>query len=382
LLRDVCERLATESVVTGSALVLGGYGNFGKRIAAALIKHDVKVIVAGRSLEKAEAKVRILDSPLAKAAAFDAMQDLGSQLQALRPSVVVNTVGPFQTSDYRVARACIEHGVHYVDLADGRDFVTGIMALNEAAKRAGVSVIAGASTVPGLSSAVLEHYANEFAEIDELIYGISPGQKAERGLATTQGILTYVGRPLRPFAGVTSPVYGWQDLYRQDYPELGRRWMANCDIPDLDLLPPCYRIKSIRFSAGLELSLLHLGLWGLGWLIRLGLPLGMPRHARTMLKTSNLLNSFGSADGGMHMILRGCAKNGARRELRWFIVAKDGDGPQIPCVPAILLARSLARGEEMVRGAYACVGLVSLEDYARELRGYRIAIQSLYRLRQ
>lgn len=369
--------LETESVVPGSVLVLGGYGNFGRRIAAALIKHEVPVIVAGRSLDRAEAEVRALNSKLAKAAAFDALQDLGGQLQALRPLVVVNTVGPFQTSDYRVARASIAHGVHYVDIADGRDFVTGIVALNEEAKRVGVSVIAGASTVPGLSSAVIEHYASEFAEIDELVYGISPGQKAERGLATTQGILTYVGKSLRPFAGTTSPVYGWQDLYRQDYPELGRRWMANCDIPDLDLLPPRYGIKSIRFSAGLELSLLHLGLWGLGWLVRLGLPLDLPRHAGTMLRASNLLNGFGSAAGGMHMILRGRGKDGAAQERRWFIVAEDGDGPQIPCVPAILLARGLARAEEMAHGAYACVGLVSLEDCARELRDYRVAMQLL-----
>ena len=126
-----------------------------------------------------------------------------------------------------------------------------------------------------------EYYASEFEVIDELIYGISPGQKAERGLATTQAILTYVGRPLRPFAGVKSVVYGWQNLYRQNYPELGRRWMANYDIPDLDLLPSRYDIKSIRFSAGLELSLLHLGQWGLGWLARLGVPLDLPRHAGT-----------------------------------------------------------------------------------------------------
>ena len=68
---------------------------------------------------------------------------------------------------------------------------------------------------------------------------------------------------------------------------------------------------------------------------------------------------------------------GAPQGRRWFIVAKDGDGPQIPCVPAILLASDWARGEEMARGAYACVRLVSLEDYSRELCGYRVAMQLL-----
>jgi hypothetical protein len=360
--------------VTRSVLVLGGYGNFGKRIAAALIEHDVPVIVAGRNREKGDALVRALESPLARATAFDVTRDLRPHLDALRPAVVVNTCGPFQTSGYGVAECCMAHGVHYVDLADGRDFVTGIVALNEAARRAEVTVIAGASTVPGLSSAVVEHYASEFAEIDELVYGISPGQKAERGLATTQGIFTYVGKRLRPFSGADRPVYGWQDLYRQDYPELGRRWMANCDIPDLDLLPSRYGIKSIRFSAGLELSVLHLGLWGLGWLVRFGLPLNLPRHAGFLLAASNWFDRFGTNEGGMHMILRGRGHDGAPHERRWFIVAKDGDGPQIPCVPAILLARALAREEEMERGAYPCVGLVSLEDYARELKDYRIAM--------
>ena len=104
--------------------------------------------------------------------------------------------------------------------------------------------------------------------------------------------------------------------------------------------------------------------------------LNLPRHAGTLLKASNLFNGFGSADGGMHMIIRGRGKEGMKHERRWFIVAKDGDGPQIPCVPAILVTRALARGEEMARGAYAGVGLVGLEDYARELRGYRIAMQS------
>jgi hypothetical protein len=363
--------------VTGSVLILGGYGNFGKRIATALVRYRVPVIVAGRSLAKAEAQVRALGTSLAKAAAIDVTNELSEHLKMLCPTVIVNACGPFQRSNYDVARVCIAHGVHYIDIADGRDFVTGITTLNHAATQRAVTVISGASTVPGLSSAVIEHYAHEFAEIDELVYGISPGQKAERGLATTQGILSYVGKKLRPFAGVKSAVYGWQDLYQQDYPDLGRRWMANCDIPDLDLLPPRYGIKSIRFSAGLELGLLHLGLWGLGWLVRLGVPLDLPRHAGTMLKASNLLNGFGSADGGMHMILRGRGADGAPHERRWFMVAKDGDGPQIPCVPAILIARDLARGEEMARGAYACVGLVSLEDYAGELQDYRIAMQLL-----
>lgn len=363
--------------MTGKVLILGGYGNFGKRIAAALIRHDVPVIIVGRSREKAEALAKTFNSTLVTVAVFDVTRELPAQLKALSPAVVVNTCGPFQTSNYDIARTCIAHGVHYIDLADGRDFVTGITSLDEEAKQHSVTVISGASTVPGLSLAVIEHYRYEFTEIDSLTYGISPGQKAERGLATTQGILTYVGKPLKPFAGAVKPIYGWQDIYRQEYPELGKRWLANCDIPDFDLLPLHYGIRSIRFSAGLELGFMHLGLWLLSWSVRFGLPLNLPRHAATLLAISNWFNRFGTAHGGMHIILRGKDKNGQPHQRHWFIIAKNGDGPQIPCIPAIVLARRLAGGEQLKAGAYPCVGLISLEEYLAELKSFDIGTHQL-----
>ena len=353
-------------------LILGGYGTFGRRIALALTKDAVPVIIAGRNMGKAEALRRDLPEGLSATACFDAHRDLDAHLEALDPAVVINTCGPFQGSDYAIAETCIRHGVHYIDLADARAFVSGILALDRQAREADVAVITGASTVPGLSSAVIEAYRSEFAVIESLRFGISPGQKTERGLATTRGILSYVGKPFRAFAGHKVAVYGWQDLYRQAYPELGTRWMANCEIPDLDLLPERYGIRSIQFSAGLELGALHLGLWALSWLVRAGLPLELPRLAPLMLKACDWFNGLGSADGGMHVILSGEDGEGRPHTRKWFIVARAGDGPQIPTVPAILLAKRLVRGELDLRGAMPCVGLISLEDYLRELRPYKI----------
>lgn len=353
-------------------LILGGYGNFGKRIARALAKDGVPVIIAGRDKQKAEALAKELGGQ-AQSVCFDAQKELAQALDQLKPAVVVNTCGPFQHADYGVAETCIAKGVHYVDLADGRDFVTGITALDDQAKAAGVSVISGASTVPGLSSAVVEHFKDEFSEIDEMIFGISPGQKAERGLATTKGILSYVGKPLKPYAG-HAKAYGWQDVYRQDYPGLGKRWMANCEIPDLDILSARYGIKSIRFSAGLELAPVHLGLWALGWLVRLGIPLNLPHFAKPLLRAADAMDAFGSADGGMHVILRGKDTSGQPLERCWFIIAKDGYGPHIPTIPAILLAMRLISSAPAVAGAYPCVGLIGLEDYLEALRGFPITV--------
>jgi hypothetical protein len=357
-------------------LILGGYGNFGKRIAHLLTRKGVAVIVAGRDGAKAAALANVLPPKLVDMAVFDAKSDLLAQLEILKPLVVINTCGPFQNADYGIARACIAAGAHYIDLADGRDFVTGITQLDADSKERNVAVISGASTVPALSAAVIERFLPQFSTIDSLTFGIAPGQKAERGLATTQGILSYVGKKLKPCAGYETR-YGWQDMYPQSYPGIGRRWMANCDVPDLDLFPAKYGIKRIRFSAGMELPIIHLGLWLLSWAVRVGLPIDLPRHAPTLLKASNWFDVMGSADGGMHIILKGQDRSSRPVTKRWFIIARDGDGPYIPTIPAVVLAAKIISGEFTRTGAMPCLGMIMLQDYLDELAHLKIKTYAL-----
>ena len=231
-----------------------------------------------------------------------------------------------------------------------------------------MSVISGASTVPGLSSAVLAHYKDHFKQIDSLVYGITPGQKTERGLATTRAILSYLGKPLKPANGSKKIDYGWQQIYRQHYPELGQRWMASCDIPDLDLFPHKYGIKHIQFSAGMESSPLHLGMWVASWCIRLKLPINLIRYAPCLLKFSHWFDRFGTANGGMHMIIKGMGHDNRPKTIAWYLIANQGHGPQIPITPAVILAQKMRTGcPKSWIGAQACVGLVTLEDYLSAL---------------
>lgn len=72
--------------------------------------------------------------------------------------MVINTCGPFQTANYKIVEDCIDAGVNYIDLADGRQFVKNMSQFNAKALEKNVTVITGASSVPGLSSAVIEKY--------------------------------------------------------------------------------------------------------------------------------------------------------------------------------------------------------------------------------
>ncbi len=172
---------------TKKVLILGGYGNFGKRLSMTFAKADIPIIICGRDKKSADLlrnqikeqyKNSVIDT-----ASFDVDKNLSSHLDMLKPCIVINTCGPFQSKDYSVALTCIQHKIHYIDLSDARDFVNQINTLNERAKEAGITVISGASTVPGLSSAVLDHFKEEFKHIKSVTYGITPGQQADRGLA-------------------------------------------------------------------------------------------------------------------------------------------------------------------------------------------------------
>lgn len=359
-------------------LIIGGYGNFGSYIARALAPDpQVQLLIGGRAKAKAEAFAAQLGSANpAEGHAIDIDGDLAVALDRTSPDIVIHTTGPFQRQDHRVARDCIAHGCHYLDLADARDFVVAIGELDAAARERGVIVVSGASSVPCLTAAVIDRYRPSFTRLDTIDYGISTAQQTNRGLATTSSVLSYVGKPLlRLRDSRMQRVFGWQDTHAVHYPELGLRLFGNCDVPDLDLFPRRYpEVRSIRFAAGHELKILHAGTWMLSWLVRLGFVRSLDAHAERLLRVAFLFDRFGSSRSGFHMFLAGEGLDGRPRRVRFFIIARSGHGPFIPCLPSILLAGKLARGEVPVRGAMPCLDLIGLDEYLGALEGLDIAV--------
>lgn len=355
-------------------LVVGGYGNFGARISRRIAAwRDVELIVAGRDGAGAARFAAALSSPArccGIALDLDA-SDFANALAEHAPDLVIHTAGPFQGQDYRVARAALSCGAHYVDLADGRDFVAGFAtALDAAARAADRLAVTGASSVPGLSAAVLDALRPGFAQIDAIEIGISPGNRTERGRATVRAILGYVGRPFRVWrGGAWQETRGWSTLRRVRYPEpVGVRWLSDCEVPDHDLFPVRYDIRDrLDFHAGLELRSLHLGLWLGAWMRRAGLVRDWSRHDRPMFAIAERLKHLGNDTGAMHVDVVGIDHDGRCLQRHWTLVARDGSGPEIPCTAAVLIADRLRRGQLAQRGARPCLDLFTLDDFMAEL---------------
>jgi hypothetical protein len=299
---------------------------------------------------------------------------LADRLRELNPAVVIHTAGPYQGQDYRVAQACIDAGCHYVDLADGRDFVAGFAALDAAAKNAGVVLVSGASTLPGISSAVVDQLRGRFKYIERIETSIATAHQTPRGLGTVRAVLSYCGAPFKTWRDSEwHTIHGWQDLRWQRYPTLGHRLSGACDVPDLALFPDYVPgVRTVSFHAALEASWEQLGLWSMAWLTRAGLIRDWAKFAPGFSAISERLIRFGSTRGGMHIRISGTGLDGNAHTCHWHLVAENNHGPEIPCTPAIVITKQLLRGNSPAAGAYPCLGLFTVEEFMRDLSGFDV----------
>lgn len=353
-------------------VIIGGYGAFGALVSERLAREaDLDIVVAGRNDAKARAFAERLGARAnarISHAVVDAATVSPDLLRAMGARIVINASGPFQTQDYTVARAAVAARCHYLDLADARGFVTGIAALDDTARDAGVLVVSGASSVPGLSSAVVRHLADQLAAVHLIDIGISPGNSFNPGEATTASVLSQVGKPFPiRLEGATRTAYGWQNLRRHAFPGLGRRWIGDVSVPDLDLFQSAYpQATTVRFGAGVEVGLFHLSLWALSRLVRAGAVSTLTPLTRPLLGAKRMLSFLGSDEGGMYVSVEGVAAAGGTRRSTWHLIARGDHGRYVPAIASVILARKLARGELARTGAMACFELFMLEDFLAE----------------
>lgn len=355
-------------------VVLGGAGNFGARIVRALNgEPGVQLMAAGRRAVAVPGAAEVPTIALDIGA-----PDFAARLKDQAPELVIHCVGPFQKQDYRVAQAALAAGANYLDLADGRDFVARFSAaMNATAIRHGRTAISGASTLPALSTAVVDALRKGLSGMDSIQIVIAPGQRAPRGVATLAAVFSYLGRPVSLWrAGRWHKGWGWMHLKRFQL-GFGRRWGALCDVPDLALLPLRYpQLQSVAFHAALEIRVQHLVLWVMAGLRRLGLPLPVEQWARALDRMAAMFDGLGGKWGGMQVEVVGIAADGARVRRSWTLQAPVLNGPEIPCMAAILLARRLARGEQFSAGAFPCMGFASLADFAPLFAHWDITTQT------
>lgn len=339
-------------------VVLGGYGVFGSLLCELLVRDGHQVWVAGRNYDTAkQAAARIG----AVALRVDITQDLGPVF-SVWPDVVVDAVGPFQAyggAPYRLAEICIRHGVDYFDLSDDARFTAGISRLNDGAVAAGCRVLSGASSVPGLSSAVVAELARGMVDIDAIETVILPGNRAPRGRSVIASILSQVGARAKVWrGGQWYAIRGWSARKTYDVDRDDRRAAYFITVPDILLFPKFFKARSVMFRAGLELSVMNVAL---AWLsaVRRFVPLPTGAASVSVLHwLAGQLVPLGSDRSAMILQVTG-ALDGHRRVRHWRLIAEAGAGPYIPTVAIRTLLRRI---DHVAVGARPCLAEFTLAE--------------------
>ena len=340
-------------------LVIGGTGAFGARLCDLLARDGHGVTVAGRNGGVDAATVTIAPKGVAQEFPFLRFDRNGSLDGLDGFDVVVDAAGPFHAyggDPYRVARAAIGVGAHYFDLCDNADFCQGISALDDVARAAGVCVYSGMSSVPAISSAVVDALRGGQSPLS-IETAILPGNKAPRGRSVVESILDQAGRPYGEQQGggmVTRRSWSqprWYDL--GTFTRQGWR----IEVPDQRLFPDHFKCPNVSFRAGLELGVMRYGLGAFSWL-RSKLGFGLrPWMVSTMMLGAKVLAPFGTDRGGMVVdvvVLQGA--DNIRKS--WVMRAQSGDGPYTPAIAVRAACRDLAA---LPIGAGPAVSVVPLE---------------------
>lgn len=353
-------------------LVLGGYGVFGVRLAELLLRDGHEVVIAGRSPQQASAAAQRLGC---QHLVLDHRQE-PERAFSVAPEVVVDAAGPFQAygdAPYRVPELCLVHGADYLDLSDDASFTQGITVLDAQARQAGRRVLSGASSVPGLSSAVAADLCAGLDEVALIDTAILPGNRAPRGASVIASIVGQMGTDFKLFrGGVWRRQASWSDAQRITLaPDLVRTAHA-IEVPDHRLFPAFFRARSVVFRAGMELGALNAGLVVLAWLRRRWPFAVTPARAERLRQLANLFLWLGTDRGGMRVCVLG--RQGAewvRRE--WQLIAESGHGPYIPAVTARALIRGL---HQLPPGARPCLADVSRSALESALRDLAVTVRT------
>jgi hypothetical protein len=126
-------------------------------------------------------------------------------------------------------------------------------------------------------------------------------------------------------------------------------------------------VETVTFHAALEAKWEQISLWLMAWVTRMQIIRNWDRSIPAFQWLSDRLITLGSDTGGMQMRLSGIGRRQEPKTVTWNLTARRNHGPEIPCTPALIIARKLAADQLSLRGAYPCLGMITLSEFDTEV---------------
>lgn len=157
-------------------IVLGGAGVMGAEAVRQLIKRtDAEIVIADSSAKSLKRIAAELGNRVS-VVEID-VDDHAALVKLLKGTdVAVSTIGPFYKFSNRLVKACIDAGVHFLDIDDDFDSTRESLELDDEAKKAGITAIKGCGASPGITNIIAKHAADKLDKVDDIrIYWAQSG---------------------------------------------------------------------------------------------------------------------------------------------------------------------------------------------------------------
>jgi hypothetical protein len=337
-------------------LVAGGTGHFGRLLVEDLRRHtNCEVIIAGRHPAD-------VSNPASLEAALTGV------------SVAICAAGPFQTLPVSLAELCLRKGIHYIDLADDRNFVRKVRSLLSIPHENLPAVCTGWSTVSALSGLLARIGAAGSKTVTSIHIHMAPGNRVPRSVGTIASLLHSVGQRFNVLRdGSWCTVRGWSEGRDFVFPApIGRHRGYLVDVPDHEFFPDLFHARTVEFRTASELQILNVTVSSLSWFVRTGLVRSWVSWSRIFQRAARVLGFIGHDWGGVGVEVAG--PNGRRR----VSLIADSGGQRIAVMPASVMTASLLAGSTR-RGLVSPSDWLSPEELADESakRGFRLIVEEL-----
>jgi len=354
-------------------IVLGGYGAVGSRICTAIARIPyVECVIAGRHPKRAR---RLAKSMSASTLRIDVDNRELVEQELADAFLVVNAAAPFQDQSLTVARFCAKAGVHYIDLADDRSFVNGVLRLNTQAKRSGSLLVTGASSMTAIATVLVDSLADYFDKINEIRTFAVSGNKVPFGRASVYSLLSKIGSTLRSKRrGRWREMFCWTEPVKVNFPApIGRYRTYLYDVPVLDHFSRTHAVQTATFRMGLQFGLFNRGLGLLGWLRRIGRLRQPARYTRLLYAFSRRFRKLGDASYAIQVQVLGTNGN-QEVEHSATLIEAESEGLGICNSILITLVKDWIENGIEESGAFTAMGFVSLDDIKPELIEHNVKL--------
>lgn len=156
-------------------LILGGYGTTGRLLARLLLKEtDVRLVLAGRSLEKAKGTAHEFNSDFAGNRVIGMYADAsdgGSLRRAFQGIDLVVVASPTASYAAGVATAALEAATDYLDIQYSTRKTAVLKSMSEKIEEAGRCFITDGGFHPGLPAALVRFAAQRFDRLEKARVG-------------------------------------------------------------------------------------------------------------------------------------------------------------------------------------------------------------------